>query len=608
MLTSVSEKKKASRATRKNGVEYKDSSRVRAYRFGLLPPVEGREAVLKDMNLAQMVYNDLVAIENSRRRTYREICGALPELQEARAKEKELLDRLLDAERVAKEERVTTRGRVASLEVRENLKAREAELAVHRELMRPLYKTAALKFKTELVELQERANELSKSAKKCEHNGLFWATTDAIIEAVAQASKTTFFLENVAFRRRFDSDSVYMRMRATPYTTSDIFNSSDNRARIDPVSWTDELKKTRAFKSGRHPAQRSFFTMRVGHGEGATWAKWPILLHRELPAGVVRSAVVHREMIGPRESWYVVILVDVAAKEPTCGSGGVAVRFGWRVTDAGIIAASSMDTNGHRETFIVPESVAGSFRKANDLRSIRDKNFDEAVAKFVVWRQLHSAPEWLSERVRHIKQWRAVGKLAALVRAWKENRFSGDEDMYEALEKWRYHDYHLWLWETSARRYAENLRLTEMRKFAASLAKRYGMVVVCDTPAVVKKDKLSAARKVHPEHEDAVDENRKTSATHEAKSVMKNAFVSREGSVSVVRHAGLTTSCPLCGHEHKAQKLAYDGEFGCLQCRYSRDIWTTALLNMLSRAGYESEVKSIAQRGEDFGVILAVAE
>jgi hypothetical protein len=144
----------------------------------------------------------------------------------------------------------------------------------------------------------------------------------------------------------------------------------------------------------------------------------------------------------------------------------------------------------------MPQTVRDGLAKADELRSLRSRLFDEARDSLVTHLRDVSPPEWMLDRVGHLSRWRSPAKLASLARAWGNRRFDGDEQAFGALENWRYRDHHLWQWEASQRTKSLRRRREVYRVFAASMARQYGTVALerIDMRAFSKKAPVESAK------------------------------------------------------------------------------------------------------------------
>lgn len=193
--------------------------------------------------------------------------------------------------------------------------------------------------------------------------------------------------------------------------------------------------------------------------------------------------------------------------------------------------------------------VLASFRKVDELQSIRDTRFNRARYALQVWMDEHEAdvPSWLRQRTRTIHAWKAPGRLAALVLFWKKNRFDDDYDAYDALERWRYRDHHLWTWASDQHKKALRRRRDIYRRWAAKLAERYHTIVVH------KQDLSKAARKPRLLQKDDVEDNetaranRHLVAPSELRLSLANAKRTRDGATVQIPAAPITKTCNSCG-------------------------------------------------------------
>ena len=280
-----------------------------------------------------------------------------------------------------------------------------------------------------------------------------------------------------------------------------------------------------------------------------------MVMHRPLPAGaVVRRAAVHVRRIGPREEWSVEITVSMLPVErANLGAGAVAIDLGWRqlgdydaMTDE-VRVGVWLGEDGERGEVRLPSAVISGIRKAEDLRSIRDKAFDAARGALAAW--LTSGivlPLWLVAASTHLPQWKSAARLAALCRRWAANRVEGDAEAFGALEAWRYHDHHLWSWECSQRTGALRRRREVYRVAAAHLASRYSTLVL-EKFDLRKPGFAARVPAESPEENETARSNRQLCAPSELRLVASNAFRGRGGSVEDVLAQDTTRKCHVAG-------------------------------------------------------------
>jgi len=408
-----------------------------------------------------------------------------------------------------------------------------------------------------------------------------------------------------------------------PFVAARAFGD-DTRLRIDPV---DERAWLSPIRGERRRLSRTVLHMRIGSGgkwgRDPVWASFPMVMHRPLPEnGVIKWAVVKLDRVGPREEWSVHITVALpeTGSPPAGGSGAVAVHLGWLQTDRGLRVASWMDETGDaghvylgigdRETTDSDGGRGGvlsGIRKADGLGATRDKNLDAARCALVAWLRANGMPEWMramtarrgsslpttAQAIAHLESWRSPGRLAGLALLWRRERFDGDAAAYSALKAWRYHDHHLWEWETSQRTGGIRRRREVFRCFAAKLAATYSTVILDDTNYSV------IARRQAPEARGDAQQaraNRQTACVSELRRVLVNAFAGRGGEVTTVPAMNLTLTCPECGVADPGNRDDARHMVACAAGHMESEQDKAALLNMLRRAGYDGAVDELVAR------------
>lgn len=168
-------------------------------------------------------------------------------------------------------------------------------------------------------------------------------------------------------------------------------------------------------------------------------------------------------------------------------------------------------------------------------------SIETALAGLTLWLRNHELPTWMAtvtetlpttpQALAYLAAWKSHGKLGSLVREWKKNRFEGDEQIYDAMEKWRYHDYHLWQWETSSWTAALRKRRDLYRVFAKKMAEHYQSAVIeeFDLRRVARKPEVEKKEGDNP----YARSNRQLASVSELRDAVVLAFTSRNGWATV---------------------------------------------------------------------------
>lgn len=603
---------------------------IRVYRYGLLPPIENAEMVRDQMRLAHHYRNTLTEIERGRRSALRachSTVGDIHALEKAR-------DEAEAEHRAALDVVLRSKARTRSFSATPEMKATEKAARKRRSETRKALSVAlrALKKVPHVVEAQSQINDLGNSLKKSAraHCGLgdrgpyfgAWGTYLLVEASTEQAAKKTpLYLFSKPKDPHFARLSEVTRLRVAVQiqggmSVAELFAQADSQLQAAPVSeraWLDRSGGVgRPAGSGKRGAMRTMLRMRVGSsGRSPVWATWPMIMHRPIPDGaVIKHAFVSVERIGPRESWYVCFTVDESSvkRRSTSGVGRVAVPVGWRVRAGGDLRVAVIVGDGDGDApqeVILDSDWISSHKESDRLRGVRDEKFNAARASLIAWLTAREdLPSWIEDARRTLWSWRSAGRLASLARSWRLNRFPGDEDVFVALEAWRYKDHHLWEWETSQRTKTLLRRREHYRRLAADLSSRYGELLLADI------DKRPLARRPGPTEDyenETARANRQLAAVSELEGALRNAFLRRGGRVTKVdvssgggtSGAGGTHECHVCGYPNEFD-AAVSVEQWCSGCgaRWDQDVnMAKNMLKRRERSGDEKEA-GIARNDE----------
>jgi Putative transposase DNA-binding domain len=467
-------------------------------------------------------------------------------------------------------------------------------------------------------------------------NGLFWGSY-LLVERAFKAARTCPLYRKgdpCDVKRVFweGTGTVGLQIQsARKFDLTKIFEPN-RLVWIEPV---DEKAWHSKVRGERRRLSRTVLHLRVGSDEkgGPVWAEFPMIMHRPFPKGArVTWVAVHCTKIGPREQWSVDFTLDTSLcpSPKVCGVGRVAVNLGWRIVDGGIRVATYLDDEGNEDHLVLGDRLLSALHMSDHVRSRRDVEFDAAKKALADWVKSRTMdqnnpaflPGWLHRAVTDrngkritLGQWRSQQRLAALARRWKANRFHGDSvgdeaveawkqsineasklrrqghdvrkppmpeglEGYAALEAWRYHDWHLWIWQESMRKKSLRRRKSLFRNEAARLAALYGEVVLH------KLDLRDFQRRQRIEAETAENEtarsNRHTVAVAELRDCLVHGFKSRGGSDAAVPSENITQTCSLCGMEEPFEAASQIMHV-CSHCgeRWDQDV--NACRNILLR-------------------------
>lgn len=568
---------------------------VRVYEYGCLSPIQGEKELVDTIFKRNQLWNKLVEID----RAFEEKYSGLIERNGAgsRKQEIEFLRDLVDA----------FRGEIRQL----RQKARSGKAELPRQLQQDFdcVKSCLQEKRAEYKEMKKRVREESKdmldaleaerkeAIKKALHSfGLWWCNWNEEHVEYETARKRALQERakgkpaSLQFHRFDGSGKATARLRengmsgAWGMPVKNVFRPN-NTFWIEPVpveAWEHPVRAVR-----RKSAQTRVYFRVDSVGREPVWAVLPMVMHRSLPeGGLIRQASLVRERVGRTFRYKLVVTVELPGNNRVrlIRNGAVAVDIGWRRLKDGIRVAYWVDEKGRKDEdgVLLPLKMFDAFLKLRDLRSIRDKHFDEAKKVLVEFLERVDAPDWLREKTQNIKQWRSQAKLIALLEEWRDNRFFGDKGVFTWLENWRERENHIYDWESNLRDQVLRWRREEYRKFAKQLATNYDKVILEDF------DLRKVAEKPNPEDgtQGSIppDYQRYISAPSELRLSIVNAC-SRDG-VEVVRvPAALTTlRCHSCGYTERfdAAKQVWHT---CPKCGALWDQDYNACINLLLSGG-----------------------
>ena len=560
------------------------------YAYKAKPPIEGAEVVAEQISLSHKFYNKLIEINRaviSKAEALRR--ERRPDLDQAE-NDVEALDAAVEEKRVeikkrnARERRKTSTSedRAAIKQLQERLKlAKDVRREVRKslsedeelqkELKKILGETVQVNGKD--VSIGERPEAVRKARNE---SGVYYGTYLLIEKAVEDAVKKTRFPKLPKFRR---------------WGESNLCGAQIQRG-IDEQTMTLG-QDTRLAMRGLRPERRVplvLFSIRVNSTDKGNpiWCRIPVYLHRALPADakimwatIVRKQVaVRRNSEGkyvPYYEWAVQLTLRTNEVKEHAHSGACGVDIGWRLMDGKTLRVAYWSGNdGARRELRLPKKLMVRWAKTDDLQSIRDKNFSEAVAILRQWLAEHAPPEWLKLACRFIHAWKGKGHLVQVIRQWRENKPADRSEklMLMLLEAWHDHDAHLWQWQLANEKKARAWRLDIYRKFANMIRNRYSRVYVEDF-------NLAKLRKRKPAEANADDEAMRRNMNSGAVGLLRSLLV-QDGARKVPTEYS-TMECWKCGTIQDWDRMIL--EHTCInpECNNTEDQDKNASLVLLAR-------------------------
>lgn len=263
-----------------------------------------------------------------------------------------------------------------------------------------------------------------------------------------------------------------------------------------------------------------------------------INIHREIPKGYLKQAVLTRRKVGTNIEWSVSFTLEEETPVPVAAlsDGVAALDLGWRIIDdrmrIGVLVAAD-----RREEIWLPDKVLASKRHAKELQSKRDTLFNETKKKVLemlpsdlpaelktnwdkarqprlikIMRHLKDSGHFLAEE---LTKWHAVDRKGF-------NEISGLTARALRHRKWYFYNKANDIFDTFGIAVVENLNLAEM----ARKEKEDGTA----------NELIQAARGY-----------RTIAAIGEFLKILKDVAIKRNGRVEERQAAHTTDKCHVCG-------------------------------------------------------------
>lgn len=569
-----------------------DATPVRVYSYGCKAPITNANLVEEQFWLASRQYNDLIASERIRRDDIREVQATVPELGAMMTALEEAVQSL-DAARDAVKA-VKASGGKASTEQ----KALAAEIKSRIKSIRQQIKDYKDAHKDELRALYTEIDAAAKSRKKTirASAGTRHGTYTRVEEAVMQASSSS--KRPPKFHRYDGSGCIGTQITEPPktvrsteggpkgLTVTELYACKDTRLQIVPLQegWEG---------LGRHHRRKTHRTvvrLRVGsENRQPVWAEFPLFLHRPLPAdAIIKWAYIVRKRVGRKYQWSLQLTIEsetFRARASSAETGtAIGVDLGWR---GGRRVAYVADLEGGGAEIAVPERTTEGAQKVEDLRGIRDKNFEFVRDALVAHLRGRSAlPEWLEDMRRHMHQWRAPRRLVALINRDSKEPCGALDDIREKLRAWAKQDRHLLDWESAQREGGLAHRREYYRKVAAHIAQRYETIVIEDREDMdlTKFGTMKAPEDGDPSEYRKYRRNLRAASPGMFREILLKA-TSKYGAHVIDNKAAYTTrTCNNCGYAKKWENPS-ECEHRCASCGTVFDRDLNAARNLLCFAG-----------------------
>ena len=579
---------------------------LKVYKYGLRAPTQNANLVFEQMKNAHKYNNFLIEIERGRRSYVRSLLSnSSTTIISIQSEIADLKKKYAEIDKEIKSQHSTMRSRTSTKTDKDDLKqVREVWETKEKEL------SAAIKLAwkdpevlKELALVKTRKNEITNLARK--YCNVYWGTYLLIEAAVEASAKKLPLFEDPKFKRWEDTGQIGVSDQ-DGFISANIFNANNTCIKIDQVddsAFYSEKRSERRVKCKTNLHVRVGSTTKDEKGKGAgkpIFATFPMTMHRPLPEGsTIRGVKINLKKVGNYQEWSADFIVDMTkVLEPTDkAKGEVCLDIGWRdMTDSNsnkyFRMGKTRDYQDLVEEIKTNSDIVADIKKASDIRSIRDKNFDKIKGQLQTFIKNNDVPEWLKTKAQYVHLWKSNKKLIAIAKYWQNNRFAGDEKIFgdkcyfdkqakklvndHGITGYIYHDNHLYNWECCQRSKALKHRKEEYRKIAAKLSAKYKTLILEDfnisdvskKPEADAKEDMAKARS-----------NKTIGAPSELKEALVNAFTQHKGNVLFVNPKNTSANCNNCGEYQKLDSS--DFIHTCTKCKKSYDREDNATANIM---------------------------
>lgn len=438
-------------------------SSTRVYKFTIREPTENLELVNTQIRLGHDYRNQLVEIELARRDRFHEITATDPEAAAAVAAETAARERYDTACAALAELRKQSRRRDTPSDTKQALE----ELRCCEKATKAAKNKAARK--PEIAERLAASEQIRTEAIKAARaaSEAWWGTKGIMDRSVKTSGPPPNF-------KRWTGEGLVATQIQNGMSECEMLGGEDTQLRL-------ELRED--WGATRRASRYGKVWMRIGsNGRKPIWACFPIFYDRRIPEnGRVKWVQVNKRKHGLKWHWYITFQVEtmgdaLEAKpllKPAKLHNAIALDWGWRkFPDGSVRVCYGFD--GTRSWEIrLPAWILERQDLIRNLRSIRDKHFDEVRARLVEWLASHTPPEEFREDLTWLPKWRSPARLARIAWRWKEAP--------AWLEEWRSRDRHLYQWERDLERALLNWREHWYRHWALWIATNYDHALLEDT-------------------------------------------------------------------------------------------------------------------------------
>lgn len=265
------------------------------------------------------------------------------------------------------------------------------------------------------------------------------------------------------------------------------------------------------------------------------WAELEMIMHRPFPDKCeIKWVQVIKKIIAGKEKWDILFTLRTPIEKNNNSNKAIALDIGWRKIGDEIRYGYMWDGENSKELRL-PAKLISAFKKVESLQSIRDKMFNKMKDDGILKELKEEAPkDWFGKYCKYLHLSESKKTWSTFVKKWRNDRWDGDDELFNKMEEWREQERHLWLWQENFRSKKIAARDDLYKNIAASLAKEYGILIIEDFDlSEISVDGYAGGQ-------------RTMVALHKLRDALVNAFVGCGSTVIKIDPKNTTKKCNVC--------------------------------------------------------------
>lgn len=361
------------------------------------------------------------------------------------------------------------------------------------------------------------------------HSGNAYSVMTAFQNAWQRGFKTGGFPKF----HRFDGQASFNYWFGGGRKVERLFKENGNLFYITPYDTSAYYDETLSKRKIRKKT-RTILTAKIG----GVKVPFYINIHREMPQGLVKTAIITRKKQGTHIEWGVSFAIEVDKKHvsPACVQKTAAIDLGYRIKD-GKMRIGVLISDDRREEIWMPDKIMNSVKYAQELQSVRDM-LSEGIKKRVCEMLPADAPVELKSNWDKARQ----PRLIKIMNYMRET----EHFFYPEMLKWFQKDKKLYNESRGVNARALRHRKNFFYNEAHRLCSSYNPIIIENLDLANMQRKNDDAEK--DGIPDAAKQYRQLAALGEFIALLKY-IASKTGTEIKTEEAAYTSlTCSACGH------------------------------------------------------------